>query len=202
LATFSGDLVASIRAATVGLGQLEKLRGGVSARTIDAAGATGHYSEIIESLLGLSLAIVHDTDQAGIKNYEVALNFIQAAKERAGLSRATGGSALSGGALTEDQLYRLVAFAAEENEFTKLFTIYGPLAVCDEYAKKGKLDEAVQIDSLRHLILATPVGQQVAGVTADQWFKAATARVDLLNNVQNQTLSAVLAEPRESRAGP
>jgi methyl-accepting chemotaxis protein len=182
LTSFSGDLVASIRAATASVGQLAKLRGGVSAQAVDVARATGRYSEIIESLLGVSLAIVHDTDQPGIKNYALALNFVQAAKERAGLGRATGASALSGGALTEAQLYRLVALAAEEEEFTKLFTIYGPPAVRDEYAKQRKLDEGEQVDSLRHLVLATPAGQRVAGVTADQWFKAATARVELLNN--------------------
>jgi methyl-accepting chemotaxis protein len=199
--SFSGDLVASIRAATASLGQLAKLRGGVSGRAVDVAGTTGHYSEIIESLLGVSLAIVHDTDQPGVKNYALALNFVQAAKERAGLSRATGGSALSGGALTEDQLYRLVALAAEEEEFTRLFAIYGPPAVRDEYAKKRKLDEAEQIDSLRRLVLATPAGQQVASVTADQWFKAATVRVELLNNVQNQILSAVLTEVAREQSG-
>ena len=199
--SFSEDLAASIRAATANLGQLANLRGGVSAQTVDAAGATGHYSEIIESLLGVSLAIVHEADQPGIENYSRALNFIQAAKERAGLSRATGGSALSGGAFTEDQLYRLVALAAEEEEYTKLFAIYGPPAVRDEYAKQRRLEEAEQIDSLRHLVLATPAGQKVVGVTADQWFKAATARVELLNNVQNQVLSAVLAEVARERSG-
>jgi methyl-accepting chemotaxis protein len=200
LTSFSGDLVASIRAATVSLGQLANLRAGVSARALDPVGATGHYSEIIESLLGVSLAIVHDTDQSGIKNYELALNFVQAAKERAGLSRATGGSALSGAALTENQLYRLAALAAEEEEFAKLFAVYGPPAVLDAFARQRKSAEAEQVDRLRLLILATPAGQPVAGVSADQWFKAATARVELLNNVQDQTLSTVLAEVARDRS--
>ncbi|MDR3463152.1 MAG: methyl-accepting chemotaxis protein [Beijerinckiaceae bacterium] len=200
LVGFGAAVASKVHAGAERIAHLAALRAAVSGQTIEAGEATRRYAEIVDCLLDVSLAIVRDTDEAGIKNSALALNFAEAAVERAGLGRATVAAGLSADAFTAEQLFRVAALAAEEEAFTKLTGAYAPESLQADFAAVTNSDANREVDRLRRLILATPAGQKVAGLDEASWFKAATARVQPLGNIRQGLLQSVLAKVAEARS--
>ncbi len=201
-ARLGDDLARQLREALDGLGGLEKLRAAVSSQAISPNESTNQYSAIIERLLDISQVIIHDADHPDVKNTALALSFLQAAGENAGLSRATGVAGVFAGAFDQDMLARLAGTVDEEGEYIKLFEIYAPADIRDAYREKVKTPDASEIERYRKAILAANPGEQITVVDSATWYNAATNRVDLLEAVQDQLLASVVqrAEAAEHSA--
>jgi methyl-accepting chemotaxis protein len=188
LAQLGDELTKTIDKATDALSALRDLRSSVTGQAIAASDSTKRYSAIVEQLLEVSFVIIRDADRSDIKNHSLALSFLQSAGEKAGVGRATGAAGLGAGALSAEQLNRLAGLAEEEREFVKLFEIYAPIDIGSAFANAMKAPGASEVDRLRDIILAAPPGEKLAGLDSGTWFKAATARVDLIRGVQDQLL--------------
>ena len=191
-AQLGDDLAKQFHEALVGLGGLGKLRAAVSSQAISASESISQYSAIIGRLLDTSLMIIRDADHSDVKNSALALSFLQAAGEQAGISRATGVAGVSNGAFTQQMLTVLAGTGEEEREFIKLFEIYAPADIRDAYATRMKAADASEIDRYRKAILATYPGEEVTVVDSATWYNAATNRIDLLKAVQDQLLASVV----------
>jgi methyl-accepting chemotaxis protein len=200
VAQLGDDLTKALGKANAGLSGLEGLRGQIGHQGIAAAEVTAKYSAVIEQLLDVSLVIIRDADHSGIKNHSLALSFLQAAGERAGLGRATGAIGVGAGALSAEQLNKLSAFAEEEREFVKLFEVYAPADVRSEFENAMSVPGAAEVDRLRSIMLSTAPGEKLSGIDGAAWFKAASARVDLFKSVQDKLLTRV-GEETEAALG-
>ncbi len=185
------DVAMRLGKATDSLSGLRALRSLVSGQTISAPEVTKRYSAIVGELLDVSLVIIRGADQLDVKNHTLALSFLQAAGEKAGVGRATGAAGLGAGAFSAEQLNKLSGLAEEEREFVKLFEIYAPPDISLSLDTAMKAPGASEVDRLRGIILAAAPGEKLAGVEGGAWFKAASARVDRLRGVQDQLLIRV-----------
>jgi len=149
---------------------------------------------MIDRLLAVSFVVVRDADQDQVKNTALALSFLQRAGERAGITRAIGSAGVAGGGFSSEQLYQLSNIQAEETEFIKLFAVFAPVEIEAAYAGAATSAEETEAARLRQLVLASKPGEPVKDLDASQWFKAATAHVDMLTGVQDQLLKAVVGQ--------
>ena len=186
------DLVDALR-------DLGTLRASVSSLALSPKQAIEHYSAIVTRALDLSSLISRDTEHADIKNFEFALSALQGATERYGLMRAIGSGGLAAGAFTPDQLYQLSSLDGEARDLVKSFGIYAPASIARVYATSMARPEAGTLDRLKTLVLATPAGSRVPGVDSEEWFTAATARVDNLRAVADQLLRTFIAQAEQTR---
>ncbi|MFI5014634.1 MAG: methyl-accepting chemotaxis protein [Hyphomicrobiales bacterium] len=192
VAQLGNNVAEQVQGAFATVDGLEKLRASVSSQAVSPIESTKQYTEIIGRILDVSLVIIREADHSDVKNFSLALSYLQAAGEKAGVSRATGAAGLSAGAFNVELLNRLAGMADEEREFVKLFEIYAPADIRDDYTARMKAQDATEVDRYRQAILATRPGERVAVLESGAWFKAASARVDLLKAIQDQLLQRVV----------
>src|SRR5579863_1859872 len=70
------------------VGGLPAIRNAVTGRQLTSAESTARYAEIVGKLMDISLSLTRQVGSSDIKNQALALNFVEAAGERAGLQRA------------------------------------------------------------------------------------------------------------------
>jgi methyl-accepting chemotaxis protein len=195
--TLDDTLAVNIREAAASLRELEGLRTAVSDLQVAPGESTKRYSKIIGKMLDVSMLVFRQADRSDVKNIALAMSFVQAAGERAGISRAIGSAGIAAGSLTAEQLYGLAEKRAEEGEFIKLFNIYAPSEASSALAAEIGGTEAAETDRLRTRLLSNRPGEPTEGVDSAAWFKAASHRVNLLKTVQDQLL-AMLVEQAKS----
>ena len=191
--SLGNDVVRQARLVEDALMEVGDLRASVSNQTIRPNEAIKRYTAIIGKLLDLSLLVARDTNHSEIKNFEFALSALQAAGERAGLVRATGAAGLAAGAFTEEQIYQLTSLETESRDYLKSFLIYAPESIRRLYEARMERPDTQVVERLRARILATPIGHVVAGIDSEQWFEAATVRVEAFRDVADQLLRLFMA---------
>lgn len=200
LVELSAEANRQMREATGALARLEKLRSSVSGQSIAAIDSNKEYAELVEELLDVSLAIVRDADHAEIKNYALALSFLQATGERAGLERGIGAAALSAGRFSGEQLYRIATTNAEQREFLKLFLVFAPSEMRQDYEQLSKRADIAEADRLRDSILKLNPGDTLAGIDGGHWFRVVSVRVDGLRGIQDALLKRVIEQSEGVRS--
>jgi methyl-accepting chemotaxis protein len=189
-----GDrLIRAIGVASDTLKTFGSLRAGVSDQTIPASESMKRYWAMIAQLLDISLVIIRESDHSDVKNHTLALSFLQAAGEKAGIERATGAASLGNG-FSIAQLNQLASLAEEQGEFVKLFEVYAPDDVRSAFDAGFQSAGVVEVDRHLKVILATAPGEKVSGVDPGAWFKSLSARIDFYKSVQDQLLNRITTE--------
>ncbi len=182
------------------LHDLAPLRASVSRLALSPKQAIERYSAIVTRALDLSSLISRDTEHAEIKNFEFALSALQGATERFGLMRAIGSGALAVGTFTSEQLYQLSSLDGEAHDLLKSFSIYAPASIERIYAVNAALPEAQTLDQFKATIMATAAGMPVPGIDSEQWFAAATARIDGLRAIADKLLQTFVTQAERTRS--
>ncbi len=183
----------------VALHELGPLRVSVARLSLSPKQAIDRYSTIVTRALDLSSSISRDTEHADIKNFQFALSALQGATDRYGLMRAIGSGGLAAGAFTPDQLYQLSSLDGEARDLLKSFGIYAPASIARLYAASVAQPETGKLDRLKALVLGLPAGSRVPGIDSEEWFAAATARVDSLRALADQLLQTFIAQAEQTR---
>lgn len=193
------DLQTQIESIRTALPILGDLRRDVSAVAITPVQAIERYSGIVTRALDVSAIIARDADHSDIKNFEFALSALQGATDRYGLMRAVGSGGLAAGGFTSNQLYRLSSLQGEANDLLKSFTIYGPPRIVASYEASIAKPTMRDFDAMKAAVLATPVGGRVPDLDGEQWFAAATLRVDNLRAITDDLLHTFLDHAAKTR---
>ncbi|MBE7220218.1 MAG: methyl-accepting chemotaxis protein, partial [Caulobacteraceae bacterium] len=187
-AGLGNDVVAALGGIAPKLRGLPDLRAAVTRGDMAPASATAAYTDLIAPLLDVTLTVVRGAGDPEAKNLAFALTLVQAAGERTGLSRATGSAALAAGQIAPEQRDRLIGLGASADDVMKTFAVYAPSDVLEAYRAAAQAPDADAFDRLRTQLLATPPGTAPSGIDGDAWFKAATARIDLLKATADRLL--------------
>src|SRR5260370_23639745 len=194
IAELPSTVTKAVAEGAAALADLGKLREAVSNQSVAPRDSLKAYSEVIERLLAVSPVIVREADRNQVKNTALALSFLQRAGEAAGISGAIGAGGVAGGGFSAAQLFQLSNMEADEGEFIKLFAVYAPAEIQAAYANVANSPEATEVARLRQMFLSAKPGEPVKDVDGPQWFKAATAHVDMLLGVQEQLLKSVVVQ--------
>lgn len=193
---------AALRHAKQVLAGLAGLRIEVDAGRLTAEEAMAYYSRAIAELLSLIRTVVYTraVDDLG-KDASAYLNLMQA-KERAGIERALGAASLAGGRLDAERYHDFVALIAEQRLLENAFlSVAGP-RLADYY--RGMVESGRgRVEEMRNRMLSGAISGLMPAISAEEWFKAATARIDLLKSAESEmadhiigTADAVFSEAR------
>ncbi|MEI6558943.1 MAG: nitrate- and nitrite sensing domain-containing protein [Rhodospirillaceae bacterium] len=181
------ETVARIRE---GLGALAPRRAVIDQLTIPASEVITAYTDLIASLLlGAS-----DLTQVGaspeISGLTSAYLHLLLGKEQAGQERATGNMALTSNTITPRLFSRLVELSAAQDTNFKAFERLAPAtlgAALGEVRRSSGQVETMRAAFEHYLSAGTALG-----FTAPEWFKATTARIDRLKEVEDLVARTLL----------
>jgi methyl-accepting chemotaxis protein len=195
---FAGELPAARAATDKSLENLKSVKGGAMAAldTLDAhrkrvsglglqpAEAAGWYTAVISTLLGDVAAISNGVEDVATLRMTAIYAMFMAAKERAGQERALLTAVYTAGRFDAERYASWRQLLGEESTYLSVFSSYGlPEWVA---ALKGTLagGGAMAVETYRRDAQAKK-DEPNLNVNPDEWFKAASARIDALHKVEN-----------------
>jgi methyl-accepting chemotaxis protein len=179
---------------------LHQTRQRVDALTLSVADAVSYYSDVNAGLL----AVVDDIAQGG-DNRELALkisafgSFLQL-KERAGIERAVMNGTFGHAGFKDGIFIRFVSLVAEQNTYLERFNALASFELTQQADRLFNQTQAMQdVQKLRDIALSENP-QAIEAQSAEVWFKAATARIDLLSSFDDMLAADLVSFANEEQA--
>jgi len=194
---FGGQL----RASVARLSEIESKRNAVSALQIAAPDSNAYFGGTIEPMLNsVGQIISQSTDPEVTQPLTIYYNLMQA-KERAGRERAAGAAGFVANKFDVAQYRRLAGIVAEQETYFRTFDAFATPADREALTRTVTGQAVSEVERLRNVALDTLAGQPLGDATAAYWFQMATARIDLLKQVEDQIAERLLATTATVHAG-
>lgn len=188
--TYPDSIRNAVREGSNQLARLDRMRDRVSAMDIPAVEAIGYYTGMNKLLLSLSSQLATLVDDPDILKKSSAYYYFLESKERAGVERAVMSNVFAQDSFTSALKARFIGLVNSQNQFLKVFNDY---ATADERSLLSSTLSGSAVDDVeryRDIAMKNDSGFNVEAAT---WFKAATARINLLRQVE-ETLANHLGE--------
>jgi methyl-accepting chemotaxis protein len=155
----------------------------------DASTVRQHWhfcTGVIGRLLSVPREAVKSSDSAAVTAGLISYYSYLSAKERAAQERGNGGAAFASGKFTASGHRAFLATLADERAFFEGFESY---ATADQRAFAQRVVSGPVVDNLerlRRVAAEAAPGDGLQGITGAEWFNAATARMDLMKQVEDR----------------
>ena len=186
LKAYSPDLRAVIESGLSGLGEIAGARADITAQHLDGPATLAFFTGIIGRLLAVPREAVKSSDNATVTAGLISYYSYLSAKERAALERGNGGAAFASGQFTAAGHRAFLAILADQRAFFEAFDSY---ATAEQRAFARQVVSGAVIDNLerlRRIVVEAGPGGSLQGITGAEWFNAATARMDLMKQVEDR----------------
>jgi methyl-accepting chemotaxis protein len=177
---FSADLAA----ARTALAGLARLRADVSAKAVSPALAIERYSALNAAWLAVVSGLSRFSTDAMLARAATSYEQFLLGKERAGIERAVLNSAFSRGKFAGNEYRRFVELVSGQET---RFSVFSALATPEQRARMARLDSsdaAREVEQMRKAAHDHLESGSDFGVESAAWFKASTARIDLLHELE------------------
>ncbi|MCA3419036.1 MAG: nitrate- and nitrite sensing domain-containing protein [Roseomonas sp.] len=185
LSDYSAELRQSVEKAIAGLSELESKRAEVSGLRIVGPESFRFYTSLITNLLAVPQESVKVSDSPAVTANLLAYYNFLAAKERAGQERATGSAGFASGQFTPAQYRTLLTVLAEQAAYLSAFQAYATEAQRNAAQQTLSGPIITEAERQRRIAVETGAERPLTGVTARDWFKATTDRIDLMKTVED-----------------
>ncbi|KFB68820.1 MAG: Methyl-accepting chemotaxis protein 4 [Candidatus Accumulibacter vicinus] len=186
-------LLQPVEAAIGKVTALSDLRRQVDALTAKPAESFAHYTAAISAGIEVIGAVAQATNNAEIARQATAyLMFVQA-KEFAGRERATLNAAFAAKTFDPESFRRFIGIVAAHDLYMRSFRTFATAEArdtVDQTVKGGVVEEVAQ---MRRKALESIAGEEF-DVAPALWFRASTARIDLMKTVESKLDEQILAE--------
>jgi len=187
-ADFPRALAPSLHRASAALDAVGPVRGRLTARGTGQPDVKETFGTAIDSVVAVSDAMLPLVLDPGVRNLLVALTHLSAAKEYAGLERGIGVGAVVAGRLEPAVRVRLLELSVLQDERLSLF-MRKVQPVFPEMVEGLPL--ARTLSDLKRLRAGLGGSAGLGGITPDQWFAVASARVDALRQAEDRMVEKV-----------
>ncbi|SOE00930.1 methyl-accepting chemotaxis protein [Caenispirillum bisanense] len=172
------------------LGDLAATRRAVDGGGIETPAAIGWYTATIAGNLDVIARMAAVSTNAGVTRSVAAYVAYLQAKERAGIERATGAAGFGAGAFNPALHERFVALIGAQGAFLATFQAFAEDGWKTAAAAVADSPAAKDVERMRRVGIES-MGAATTGIEGPAWFKAATARIDLMKGVED-TIAADL----------
>ena len=194
-AAFGKDFAGALADAKGRLDALPAKRKAVTDLAIPAADAIGYYSGAVAALLRASGQLSTLSSDKDIARLASAYGAMLQAKERAGQERALLSNILGADRFAPDMLVRYLSVASAQDTWFGMFRDYATDAQ-RAFAEKTLAGKAIDdVAAFKRDALAKMNAPSI-GLDAAQWFAAATARIDLMKQVEDRLADDLTAAMR------
>ena len=180
------ELAGDLSAAMSQVDLLAGKRGEVDRLALSAGEATGYYTQTIGKLLRLIPPMTAISPKAEITEAITSYYSYLQAKEMAGRERAAGTAGFAAGKLDLSQLRRFQEANAEQATYLTLFEAFAPPAHRDFARLTVTGPSVADVDRMRNIAIESYSVGNVGGIQAADWFRASTARIDLMKTVEDR----------------
>jgi methyl-accepting chemotaxis protein len=189
---FEKRLSESLETALGSLRQLDEQRQGVDTLTADSSTVTGYYTQNIAALLTTVGGMSTLSSDAAIANAVSAYTSLLQAKERAGIERAMLSNAFASDKFAPGTFNKFLSNVAEQEVYLTMFRSLATRQQLTFFQSKLSGQAVAEVQRLRAIAVAkAPEGG--FEVDANSWFNTATARIDLLKEVEDELARYLLA---------
>ena len=182
-----------------GLERLSSVRGQVDGQHIDGAASGRYYTGLIRELLNLVYTLGEGLDDAAVQRALDNYLTLMEMKERAGRERALLGGVFATGRFDP---VRFAGFNRNLGEYQAFQDRLNATLAGDLQAFLGATVAGPSVEEvarLHRVALETPPGETL-GVDSAHWFDQATARIDLMHEVESRLAEEVLTLAAAGRA--
>ena len=168
------------------LNRLAATRSGVDGLKLPVADMAKFYGGLIQDLLANVEEMVAVSPNAEIIRGIAAYTTFLQTKERAGIERAMGAVGFAAGRFQAAVYRRFAELIASQETLISTFTVF---ATSEQRAFLDKTlsgAQAAEVQRMRTVALGSLESNSTGGITADQWFNAMTAKIDLLKTVEDR----------------
>ncbi|PHR80962.1 MAG: chemotaxis protein [Colwellia sp.] len=164
-----------------GLSKLESIRARSDDLSIPLDKAISYYTTQHHNMLSLTsfLSVISPTETVG---NAIAYYVLLEAKERAGIERAIASGSFADDTFTQFQ--KFISLVALQDNYLEQFSAKASTKAVNLYKNTLNNEAVIEVNRMRDL--AVSVGQNGPfNVDAGIWFKNATARINLLKDIEN-----------------
>ncbi|OLP52884.1 hypothetical protein BJF92_17650 [Rhizobium rhizosphaerae] len=167
------------------LQSLAAMRQDVSSLKIGVPEAATYFNETIASAIATIDVMGEIATHSQISNRTLAFSALLQGKERAGQERSVGTAAFAAGQFAPEAYQKFVRLGAMQSvHFATFRHNAAPDAIMAlDAALKGEAGK--KIDALREIAVKQPFGGSLADVTGEEFYKAATDRINALKGVED-----------------
>ncbi len=181
------------------IGQIDTKRQSIDEQRMDAEDALRFYTSINESLLNAISTMATIIDQADLARRVTAYVSLLQAKERAGIERAVLANTFAKDRFDNNMYERFVALLALQERFIEEFSLF---ANHDDvlFFDHAMDDPAIHEVSQYRRVALDNARRGGFHVDPTRWFAAATSRIDLLKDVENELARRLARHAAASRS--
>jgi methyl-accepting chemotaxis protein len=186
LPEYSPDLRAVIESGLAGLAEITMARADITATRLDGPATLAFFTGIIGRLLSVPREAVKSSENAAVTAGLISYYSYLSAKERAAQERGNGGAAFASGQFSAAGHRVFLSILADQRAFFEAFDSY---ATADHraFARQVVSGPVVEnLERLRRIAAEAAAGDGLQGITGAEWFNAATARMDLMKQVEDR----------------
>lgn len=186
LTDYSTELRSVVKGAVAGLQEITAARADIAAKRLDGPATLAFFTGIIGRLLSVPMEAVKSSDNAAVTAGLISYYSYLSAKERAAQERGNGGAAFASGQFTAAGHRAYLAILADQRAFFEAFESY---ATADQRAFARQVVSGPVVDRferLRRIAVEAGPGGSLQGISGADWFGAATARMDLMKQVEDR----------------
>ena len=183
-ADFGPEFAAQVETAVARLHQLDKQRDAISKRSIPAANAIGYFTDMHTSFLNCISKSVLVTSDGPIAVKMNAYSAFLKSKERAGFERAVMTNTFARDSFASGVFEKFVSLVATQESFMSEFLVLAAPEDKDFLYQTLKGSAVQQVATARSAALKGATASSL-GQDAVKWFDAATARINLLKQVDD-----------------
>lgn len=172
---------------------LADIRSKVDSLSIPPEKMFAYYTDMIQKFFDVAVGMgVRSTDSEFARLVSTYVSLMHY-KEATGRERATVGGAIARGAFDKDTFKEYAAIIGQEQILREFFfhTAGSEARALFEH----KMDAPLLSDyrRMRDLLLSSEVGAPIGGITPEEWFNAASLKVNLLHDVDEYLNSGLVA---------
>ncbi|HEX2943797.1 MAG TPA: methyl-accepting chemotaxis protein [Rhodopila sp.] len=183
----------TIRASITQLDQLDARRAAISGLTLKGPASNAYYIAAIAPLIEAIGHVVSQSAEPSVTQALTTFYDLAQAKEAAGQERAVGAVGFVQDKVDAAQYQLFMGIVSAENSYFHSFNAFATQANRDLLARTVAGADVEEVMALRKRLLETPVGESLGNVAADHWFKVATARIDLMKQVEDKIAARMIA---------
>lgn len=166
-----------------GLTKLDDIRTRSDDFSIPLSEAIGYYTGQNHQMLSLTGFIPVISPTEIVSNAIAYYNFLEA-KERAGIERAVVAGSFANDFFTQTSFQKFTSLVALQNIYLEQFNAKASSKAVNAYKNTLNNDAVVEVNQMREV--AVSIGQNGPfDIDAGVWFKSATARINLLKDIEN-----------------
>ncbi|QYK06952.1 methyl-accepting chemotaxis protein [Shewanella zhangzhouensis] len=181
---FASHVQEEVQGAAAELGRLASIRGQVDGLSISVADEVAYYTGLNKRLLGIVDDIVHEGGDKRIAVASAAFSAYLQMKERAGIERAVLSSTFGNDGFKPGVYTRAVRLMSEQDTYAERFDALATDDWRRDWQRTLQSPEIAEVSRYRELALSQD-NQAIAKTSPEDWFKASTARINLLYSFEN-----------------